>query len=117
VSFLLASPFSLFYPRRFPTSLRAAIDVALTGRLLLTVSCKKTTEVTPTSDVLSSQDVGLNDDENAAPAALVEATAPQDATASASSTVVDTPELTQQQLPCATRTYEDALTPSTCVDD
>jgi hypothetical protein len=91
------------------TTLRAAIGVALAGGMLLTASCKKDTEVaTSTDDVLSAQDAGLGDEENAATADLVEAAAPQDATASASATVVDTPELARLLPPCATRTYDAA---------
>jgi hypothetical protein len=93
---------------RFTTSLRAVAGVALAGGLLLTASCKKSTEVTSTDDVISAQDAGLGDEESAATADLVEAAAPQDATTSASATVVDTPELARLLPPCATRTYDAA---------
>jgi hypothetical protein len=92
----------------FTTSLRAAVGVALAGGLLLTASCKKNNEVTSSDDVVSAQDAGLGDEENAATADLVEAAAPQDATASASATVVDAPELARLLPPCATRTYDAA---------
>ncbi|TVT41282.1 hypothetical protein FNT36_07445 [Hymenobacter setariae] len=94
---------------RFTTSLRAVAGVALAGGLLLTASCKKNNEVTTsTEDVVSAQDAGLGDEENATTADLVEAAAPQDATASASATVVDAPELARLLPPCATRTYDAA---------
>ena len=59
-------------------------------------------------DVTSAQDAGLGDEENAATSDLVEAAAPQDATASASATVVGAPELARLLPPCATRTYDAA---------
>ena len=93
---------------RFTTSFRAFAGIALAGSLLLTASCKKTTEVTTSDDVISAQDAGLGDEENAAATDLVEAAAPQDAAASTSATVVGTAELARLLPPCATRTYDAA---------
>jgi hypothetical protein len=93
---------------RFTTTLRAAASVALAAGLLLTASCKKNNEITATDDVVSAQDAGLGDEENAATSDLIEATAPQDATASASATVVGAAELARLLPPCATRTYDAA---------
>lgn len=91
---------------RSTTSFRAFAGIALAGSLLLTASCKKTTEVTTADDVISAQDAGLGDEENAAATDLVEAAAPQDAAASTSATVVGTAELARLLPPCATRTYD-----------
>lgn len=59
-------------------------------------------------DVTSAQDAGLGDEENAAAADLVEATAPQDAATSASAPVADAPELQGLLVACAKRTYDAA---------
>lgn len=91
----------------FSTSLRAVVGVALAGGLL-TASCKKNNEVTSADDVVSAQDAGLGQEEDAATTDLVEAAAPQDATAATSATVVDAPELARLLPPCATRTYDAA---------
>ncbi|MFD1870936.1 hypothetical protein [Hymenobacter bucti] len=94
---------------RFTTSLRAVAGVALAGGLLLTASCKKNNEVTSADDVVSAQDTGLGQEEDAATADMVEAAAPQDAMAATSATVADTPELARLLPPCATRTYDAAM--------
>jgi hypothetical protein len=96
---------------QFATSFRTFTFVALAGGMLLTTSCKKDTDAaaaTSADDVISAQDAGLGDEENAATADLVEAAAPQDATASGSAPVADALDLARLLAGCATRTYDAA---------
>ena len=95
---------------RFSTSLRAFTYAALAGSMLLTASCKKNNEVATTAadDLVSAQDSGQGDEENAAVADMVDAAAPQDATASASATVADPADLARLMSGCFTRTYDAA---------
>jgi hypothetical protein len=95
---------------RFTTSLRSFTYAALAGSMLLTASCKKNNEVANTAadDLISAQDSGQGDEENAAVADMVDAAAPQDATASASATVADPADLTRLMSGCFTRTYDAA---------
>jgi hypothetical protein len=90
-----------------PAPFRTLAYAALTSSLLLATSCKKD-QVTTTDDVASAQDSGLGDEENTATADMVDAAAPQDATVSASATVVDGLELQKLLSACATRTYDAA---------
>ncbi|MGI4867137.1 MAG: hypothetical protein ACRYFZ_24685 [Janthinobacterium lividum] len=95
---------------RFGTSLRAFTYAALAGGMLFTASCKKNNEVAATTadDVISAQDAGQGDEENAATADMVDAAAPQDATLSASPTVADAADLARLMSNCYTRTYDAA---------
>jgi len=95
---------------RLTTSLRAFTYAALAGGMLFTSSCKKNNEVATSAadDLISAQDSGQGDEENAAVADLVDAAAPQDATASASATVADPADLTRLTSSCLTRTYDAA---------
>jgi hypothetical protein len=95
---------------RITTSFRAITYAALAGGMLLTASCKKNNEAADTvaADLVSAQDAGQGDEENATVADLVEASAPQDATASASATVADPADLGRLTSGCLTRTYDAA---------
>jgi len=92
------------------TSFRAFTYAALAGGMLLTSNCKKNNEVadSTTEDLVSAQDSGQADEENAAVADMVEAAAPQDAAASASATVADPADLARLLSGCFTRTYDAA---------
>jgi len=92
------------------TTLRAFTYTALAGSLLLTTSCKKNSEAANSvaDDLISAQDSGQGDEENAAVADMVDAAAPQDATASASATVADLADLARLMSGCFTRTYDAA---------
>ena len=95
---------------RLTTSFWAFTYAALAGGMLFTSSCKKNNEVadSTTEDLVSAQDSGQADEENAAVADMVEAAAPQDATASASATVADPADLARLMSGCFTRTYDAA---------
>lgn len=64
---------------------------------------KKNNEVTSANDVVSAQDAGLSEEENAATADIVDA-APQDATVSSSATVIEASDLARLMAGCCTRT-------------
>ena len=91
---------------RHLSAFRAVAFATLASSLLLATSCKKNDEL-PTDDVVSAEDAGQGDEENAATADLVEAAAPQDATDPASPAVsaADWQRLVSN---CATRTYNAA---------
>ena len=91
---------------RHATPLRTLAYAALASGLLLTTACHRADVVA--DDVTSAQDAGLGDEENAATADLVDAAAPQDATASASATVADDTELKGLLSGCAKRSYDAA---------
>lgn len=93
---------------RFGTSLRAFTYAALAGGMLFTTSCKKNNEVADSAsdDLVSAQDSGRGDEENAAVADMVDAAAPQDATVSSSATVADAADLARLMAGCFTRTYD-----------
>jgi hypothetical protein len=95
---------------RFTTSFRAFTYAALAGGMLFTASCKKNNEVATTAadDLVSAQDSGQGDEENAAVADMVDAAAPQDAAVSSSATVADPADLTRLMSGCFTRTYDAA---------
>ena len=95
---------------RFGTSLRTLTYAALAGGLLFTASCKKDNETTNSAadDLVSAQDSGQGDEENAATADMVDAAAPQDATVSGSPTVADAADLARLLSACYTRTYDAA---------
>jgi len=88
------------------TSLRTLAYAALASGLLLTASCKRADVLA--DDLTSAEDQGQGDEENAATADLVEAAAPQDATASASPAVAGPAELRSLTAGCFTRTYDAA---------
>lgn len=89
--------------RQHPT-LHSFALAALAGGLLLTTSCQKKDIIA--DDVVSAEDAGQGDEENATTADLVEAAAPQDATDSASPTVGGTADMLRLLSSCATRTYD-----------
>lgn len=93
---------------RFGTSLRTLTYAALAGGMLLTTSCKKNNEVATSAadDLVSAQDSGQGDEENAAVADMVDAASPQDATVSSSATVADPADLARLMSGCFTRTYD-----------
>ena len=95
-------------------SLRPFALAALAGGLLFTTSCKKDS-VTATDDVVSAQDTGQGDEENAATADFVEAAAPQDASVQNSAPVAGAVELRRLLPECATRSY-DAATRTLTID-
>jgi hypothetical protein len=95
---------------RITTSFRAFTCAALAGGMLLASSCKKNNEAATAAadDLISAQDSGQGDEENAAVADMVDAAAPQDAALSASATVADPTDLARLMSGCFTRTYDAA---------
>jgi hypothetical protein len=95
---------------RLATTFRAFTYAALAGGMLLSSSCKKNNEAANSAadDLISAQDSGQGDEENAALADMVDAAAPQDVTASASATVADPADLARLLSGCCTRTYDAA---------
>ncbi|GAA4501960.1 hypothetical protein GCM10023172_24560 [Hymenobacter ginsengisoli] len=91
---------------RYTTSLRMLALAALTSGLLLTTSCHRADVVA--DDITSAEDHGQGDEENATSADLVEAAAPQDATASGSASIAGPAELKALASGCLTRTYDAA---------
>ncbi|MVN76161.1 hypothetical protein GO988_07475 [Hymenobacter sp. HMF4947] len=89
--------------RQRPT-LHSFALAALAGGLLLATSCQKNEVIA--DDVVSAEDAGQGDEENATTADLVEAAAPQDATDSASPTVGGLADMQRLLSGCATRTYD-----------
>lgn len=90
--------------------LRSFAYALLAGGLLLTASCKKDQVGTSpgADDVVSAQDLGLGDEENATTADVVDATAPQDASITGSPAVAEEAEWKKLTGACATRTYDAA---------
>lgn len=95
---------------RLSTSFRTLTYAALAGGMLFATSCKKNNEVATTAadDLVSANDAGQGEEENAALADLADAAAPQDAAVSGSATVADPADLARLASGCLTRTYDAA---------
>ncbi|GAA4347835.1 hypothetical protein GCM10023185_03160 [Hymenobacter saemangeumensis] len=77
---------------------------ALAGSLLLTTACKRD-QVSPDADIVSAEDQGEANVENALSSDILSAAAPVDKNVSGSPAVASDPELRRIYGTCATRTY------------
>ena len=80
------------------------LTALLAGSLLLAISCQKDHENAP-NDLVSAEDHGAADEENALTSDLLAAAAPQDETQPNSAALADAPELARVLPACATRRY------------
>lgn len=89
-----------------PLTLRSlALTAATAGSLLLATSCQKDKDQAAPDDLISAEDHGAGDEENALTSDLLAAAAPQNETEDNSAAVADGPELARVLPACATRTY------------
>lgn len=87
-------------------TLRSFALTALTaGSLLLATSCQRDKDQVAPDDIISAEDHGAGDEENALTSDLISAASPQDETQTSSITMAGTLELARVLPTCATRTY------------
>lgn len=90
----------------YPFTFRSlALTVLTAGSLLLATGCQKDRDQITPDDIVSAEDHGAGDEENALTGDLMAAAAPQDETMSGSTAIADGQELARVLPPCATRTY------------
>lgn len=82
-----------------------ALMAGTAGTLLLAAGCQHDKDQAAPDDIISAEDHGAADEENALSSDVLAAAAPQDETLSASASIADTQELARVLPPCATRTY------------
>lgn len=83
-----------------------AFSAFTAGAMLLATGCQRDKDQPAPDDIVSAEDHGAGDEENALTSDLLSAAAPQDETESNSAALGDAQELARVLPACATRTYD-----------